>query len=73
MRIRFLDVAQRELDDAVAWYSEREEDLGLDFLDELDRSIRRILSFPLASTEIDIWNPEVFVSSLPVRHHLRTR
>jgi len=53
MRIRFLDVAQRELDDAVAWYNERDEDLGLDFLDELDRSIRRILSFPLASTEID--------------------
>jgi plasmid stabilization system protein ParE len=54
MRIRFLDVAQRELDDAVAWYNKREEDLGLDFLDELDRSIRRILSFPLVSTEIDI-------------------
>jgi hypothetical protein len=48
-----LDVAQRELDDAVAWYDEREEDRGLDFLDELDRSIRRILSFPLASTEIE--------------------
>ena len=53
MRIRFLDVAQRELDDAVAWYDEREEDLGLDFLDEFDRSIRRLLSFPLASTEIE--------------------
>ena len=53
MRIRFLDVAQRELDDVVAWYNEREEDLGLDFLDELDRSIRRIVAFPLASTEID--------------------
>lgn len=53
MRIRFLDVAQRELDDAVAWYNEHEEDLGLDFLDELDRSIRRVLSFPLAATEID--------------------
>ena len=53
MRIRFLDVAQRELDDAVAWYNEREEDLGLEFLDEIDRSIRRILSFPLASVEIE--------------------
>ena len=53
MRIRFLDVAQRELDDAVARYNEREEDLGLRFLDEFDRSIRRALSFPLAATEID--------------------
>ena len=53
MRIRFLDVAQRELDDAVAWYTEQEEGLGLDFLDELDRTIRRIKTFPLASTEIE--------------------
>jgi plasmid stabilization system protein ParE len=53
MRIRFLEAAQREVDDAVAWYDEREEDLGRDFLDELDRVIRRVKSFPLASTEIE--------------------
>ena len=53
MRIRVLEAAQQEVDDAVAWYDEREEDLGRDFLDELDRVIRRIRSFPLASTEID--------------------
>lgn len=53
MRIRFLEAAQQEVDDAVAWYYEREEDLGRDFLDELDRVIRRIKSFPLASTEIE--------------------
>ena len=53
MRIRFLEAAQREVDDAVAWYNEREEDLGRDFLDELDRVIRRIKSFPLASTQIE--------------------
>jgi len=34
MRIRFLEAAQQEVDDAVAWYDEREEDLGRDFLDE---------------------------------------
>jgi plasmid stabilization system protein ParE len=53
MRIRFLEAAQLEVDDAVAWYDEREEYLGRDFLDELDRAIRRIKSFPLASTEIE--------------------
>ena len=53
MRIRFLEAAQREVDDAVAWYDERAEDLGRDFLDELDRVIRRVKSFPLASTEIE--------------------
>lgn len=40
MRIRFLKAAQKGFDDAVAWYDEREEDLGRDFLDELDRVIR---------------------------------
>jgi plasmid stabilization system protein ParE len=53
MRIRFLEAAQREVDDAVAWYDEREEDLGRDFLDELDRVVRRIKSFPQASSEIE--------------------
>jgi plasmid stabilization system protein ParE len=53
MRIRFLEAAQREVDDAVAWNDEREEDSGRDFLDELDRVIRRVKSFPLASTEIE--------------------
>ena len=36
-KIRFLHLAQQELDDAVAWYEEREEGLGQEFLDELDR------------------------------------
>jgi plasmid stabilization system protein ParE len=53
MKIRFLEAAQREVDDAVAWYDEREQDLGLAFLDELDRVIRRVRSFPLASPEIE--------------------
>jgi len=53
MRIRFLEAAQQEVDDAVAWYDDREEGLGRDFLDELDRVIRRINSFPLASPEIE--------------------
>ena len=53
MRIRFLEAAQREVDDAVAWYDEREGDLGRDFLGQLDRVIRRMKSFPLASTDIE--------------------
>ena len=53
MRIRFLEAAQREVDAAVTWYNQREEALGFEFLDELDRSIRRIKSFPLASPEIE--------------------
>lgn len=45
MRIRFLIPAQRELDDAVAWYEDQVAGLGLEFLDELDRAVRRVIDF----------------------------
>lgn len=73
MRIRFLEAAQGEVDDAAAYYEEREEGRGHDFLDELDRAIRRIKSFPLASTEIEPGIPTLFASSLSVRDYLRYR
>ena len=53
MNIRFLAPAQRELDDAVAWYNEQVIGLGLEFLDELDRAVRRVLAFPLSYPEIE--------------------
>jgi hypothetical protein len=48
MRVRFLDAAQRELDDAAAWYNQREAGLGWEFLDELDRSVRMLQLLKLA-------------------------
>jgi plasmid stabilization system protein ParE len=53
MKVRFLDLAQRELDDAVAWYDEQVAGLGQDFLDELDRAIRRVVAFPSSCTEVE--------------------
>lgn len=53
MNVRFLAPAQRELDDAVAWYNEQVIGLGLEFLDELDRAVRRVLAFPLSYPEIE--------------------
>lgn len=52
MKVRFLTLAQRELDDAVVWYNEQAVGLGQDFLDELDRAVRRAVAFPLSSAEI---------------------
>lgn len=40
MNIRFLTIAQQEVDDAVRWFEERTEGKGLEFLDELDRVVR---------------------------------
>jgi len=48
MKVRFLKLAEQELDDAVAWYNQQAEGLGRDFLDQLDRAIRRAAAFPLS-------------------------
>lgn len=56
MIVRFLKPAQQEVDDAVAWYDSQSRDLGTRFLDDLDRTIRRITTFPLSCAEIE---PEI--------------
>lgn len=55
MKIRFLTVAHREVDDAVLWYQQA-EGLSQDFLDELDRAVRLIKTYPLMATQIE---PEI--------------
>jgi plasmid stabilization system protein ParE len=52
MKARLLTLAQQELDDAVAWYDEQADGLGKDFLDELDRALRRAVAFPMSCPEI---------------------
>lgn len=53
MNIRFLTFAQQEIDEAYLWFEERSPGKGLDFLDELDRAVRLVLTYPLASFEIE--------------------
>lgn len=53
MNVRILLPAQQELDAAVAWYDQQAVGLGKEFLDELDRVIRRILLYPLSAVEIE--------------------
>ncbi len=53
MKVRFLKPAQSEVDDAFIWYETQSPGLGTQFLDEFDRSVRRISAYPLASSEID--------------------
>jgi plasmid stabilization system protein ParE len=53
MKIHFLSIAQKELNDAVNWYNEQADGLGNEFLDELDRAIRRAVAYPQSCTEIE--------------------
>ena len=56
MNVRFLTLAQQEVDEAVVWFDARVEGKGIDFLDELDRVVRLVSAYPLASLEIE---PEI--------------
>jgi len=53
VNVRFLTVAQQEVHDAYEWFEERTDGKGLEFLDELDRVVRLIRSFPFAAVEIE--------------------
>ena len=53
MNVRFLSLTQQEIDEAVAWFDEQVEGKGTEFLDELDRVIRRVKAYPFASTQIE--------------------
>lgn len=52
MTYRFLSPAQQDLTRAVDYYEEAVPGLGLDFLDELERTVRRILLQPEAWTRV---------------------
>lgn len=56
MNVRFLTIAQQEVDDAYQWFEMRTEGLGVEFLDELDRVVRLIRSVPFAAIQIE---PEI--------------
>lgn len=51
MRIRFLEIAQIELDEAVEYYNCELPGLGERFLTEVLKSLDRIVEFP------DAWHP----------------
>ena len=53
MNVRFLTLAQQEVDDAVLWFEGKQPGTGVDFLDDLDRSIRLLKAYPFAAAEIE--------------------
>ena len=56
MNVRFLTIAEQEVDDVYQWFEGRTEGLGMTFLTELDRGVSRIRAFPFAGSEIE---PEI--------------
>jgi plasmid stabilization system protein ParE len=52
MKILISKLAQLEIDDSVAWFNAQSQGLEIRFLDDIDRTVRRIITFPLSSEEI---------------------
>jgi hypothetical protein len=48
MKIRFLEIAQIELDQAIAYYNSESPGFGADFLDEVVKALNRIGEYPEA-------------------------
>ncbi len=47
-RIEFLEAAEVDLAEAVAFFNLSQENLGYEFLDEVKRTLKRIIDFPEA-------------------------
>lgn len=62
MNIRFLTMAETEVDNAVSWYQEQTEDQSLNFLDELDRAVQTVKAYPLIAAEISAISRRVSAS-----------
>jgi plasmid stabilization system protein ParE len=56
MEIRFLSLANQEVDAVVQWSRAREEGLSREFLDELDRVVRLVRLYPYAGMQLE---PEI--------------
>ena len=53
MNLRFLTIAETEVDEAVSWYQEQSQDESLRFLNELDGAIQVVTVYPLIAAEIE--------------------
>ncbi len=73
MNIRFLSLAGQEVDDAVAWHNEQADGLGRDFLDELDRVIRLIRTYPVLAKQIESEIRRFLIAPFSVLVNLRNR
>lgn len=65
MKVRFLKLAQSEIDDAVAWYDSQSRSLGTQFLDDFDRAIRRIVAYPYSTIEMEDGIRRCLLSKFP--------
>lgn len=65
MKVTFLKLAEKELDDAFAYYESVQRGLGFRFLAEVQLSKNRITSFPLSYEKIGKYSHRCLVQKFP--------
>ena len=53
MKVSFLTIARQEIDEAYLWFENKSPGKGVEFLDELDRAVRLVTTYPQASPEVE--------------------
>jgi plasmid stabilization system protein ParE len=66
-RVHFEPEADAEYQQAGVWYEGRRDGLGLEFFDEVDATIRRILEFPRVGAAVPRVPPDLPVCRLAVK------
>lgn len=65
MKVDFLDLARREMDDAFDWYEAQVPGLGYELLLEVDRVVGRILAYPQSAAVIETGLRRVVINRFP--------
>ena len=58
MNLRLLDEAKEEMRESARWYEERRDELGVDFLDEVERAFELIEKHPHRYQRLQVNDPE---------------
>lgn len=65
MNIRFTKLAQREFDEVVNWYQSKGNQLDTQFILDFNRTIRRMIAYPLSCTPIKTDKKRCLLSKFP--------
>jgi len=72
MKIRYVDAADAEFRDAIAYYNQQRPGLGFEFSDEVKAAIARIQNYPLAWTPLSKRTRRAQVYRFPYSIYLRS-
>lgn len=67
MLVRFEDEAEQEYREAGRWYEARVAGLGIEFLDEVDATLLRIVGYPKSGSRVPRVSNDFPVRRLPVK------